>query len=114
MNDPMHEIVKELEELLEEPELIEESHHKKAEHAWLWARNICVGFAALLFLASFPLHHIHGLLRGIGYLFGATAYIAELGMLTDNFTTMVAHKELFMVYCFGPLYLLMGLAYLLE
>ena len=27
---------------------------------------------------------------------------------------LVPHKELFMAFCFGPLYILLGLSYLLE
>lgn len=63
---------------------------------------------------GFFMHNYHSLLRGVAYIFGAGAYLSEFSMLTDSFTRKVPHKELFMVYCFGPLYVLMGLAYLLE
>ena len=114
MPNSLHTIVEELEDLLEEPELIAEASHKTAEHVFLRLRNVFVAAAAVLFILSFILHGSHGLLRGIGYLCGMLAYGAEFGMLTDGFTRKVPHKELFMAYCFGPLYFLMGLAYLLE
>jgi len=110
----LHDLTDDLEAMLEEPELIQESHHKTAEHVFLLLRNGFTALAAILFILSFFLHHLHGLLRGIGYLFGMAAYVSELGMLTDGFTRRVPRRELFMACCFGPLYLLMGLAYLLE
>ena len=52
-------------------------------------------------------------LKGIAYFFGAAAYFCEIVLLTDCFTAKVPHKELFMAYCFGPMYILLGLSYLL-
>ena len=72
------------------------------------------GAAAALFLASFTLADIHKLLRAIAYFCGAGAYVAEILILTDGFRRKVPQKELFMAYCFGPLYILLGLSYLLE
>lgn len=43
----------------------------------------------------------------------AAAYLFECLAATDCFKTKVEHHEMFMVYCFGPLYLLMGLNYIL-
>ena len=54
------------------------------------------------------------LLRAIAYFCGAGAYVAEILILTDGFRRKVPQKELFMAYCFGPLYILLGLSYLLE
>ena len=71
----------------------------RREHVLLVARNLAAGAAAALFLASFALADIHKLLRAI---------------LTDGFRRKVPQKELFMAYCFGPLYILLGLSYLLE
>ena len=51
-------------------------------------------------------------LRAVGYLFGAIAYICEIMVLTDCFKVKIPHNELFMPYCFGPLYLIMGVGYL--
>ena len=48
----------------------------------------------------------------MGYLFGAIAYICEIMVLTDCFKVKIPHNELFMPYCFGPLYLIMGVGYL--
>ena len=47
-------------------------------------------------------------------LVGAAAYVFECLLLTDCFKTKVPHKEMFMVYCLGPLYLIMGLGYILK
>ena len=80
----------------------------RREHVLLVARNLAAGAAAALFLASFALADIHKLLRAIAYFCGAGAYVAEILILT------VPQKELFMAYCFGPLYILLGLSYLLE
>lgn len=73
------------------------------------ARNLAAGAAAALFLASFALADIHKLLRAIAYFCGAGAYVAEILILTDGFRRKVPQKELFMAYCFGPLYILLGL-----
>ena len=56
---------------------------------------------------------MEALLKGIAYFFGAAAYFCEIVLLTDCFTAKVPHKELFMAYCFGPMYILLGLSYLL-
>ena len=79
----------------------------RREHVLLVARNLAAGAAAALFLASFAL-------RAIAYFCGAGAYVAEILILTDGFRRKVPQKELFMAYCFGPLYILLGLSYLLE
>ena len=69
-------------------------------------RNVMVLLAAILFLLSFASD------RSVGYLFGAIAYICEIMVLTDCFKVKIPHNELFMPYCFGPLYLIMGVGYL--
>lgn len=86
----------------------------RREHVLLVARNLAAGAAAALFLASFALADIHKLLRAIAHFCGAGAYVAEILILTDGFRRKVPQKELFMAYCFGPLYILLGLSYLLE
>lgn len=88
--------------------------HPKIAYAMLIARNVLVAVAAILFLASFLLHDIYRLLKAIAYFCGAGAYLFECLLLTDCFKTKVPHKEMFMVYCLGPLYLLMGLNYILN
>ena len=93
--------------------IMEEQSPEEArrEHILLIARNFA---AAVLFLASFALADIHKLLRAAAYFLGAGAYFAEILVLTDGFRQKVPRKELFMAYCFGPLYILLGLSYLLE
>ena len=38
---------------------------------------------------------------------------SEVLLLTDCFRTRVPHSEMFMAYCFGPMYILLGISYLL-
>lgn len=108
-SDAIHDVL----EGLSEEETISHSAHKSAEHVALLLRNIAVGLAVLLFLLSllhFPGYHIF---KAIAYFLGALAYCAEFVLLTDCFTKRVPHQEMFMAYCFGPLYILLGLSYLL-
>ena len=49
----------------------------------------------------------------VGYFFGAAAYLFEMSLLTDCFTESIDPKESFMAYCFGPMYVLMGISYLI-
>lgn len=74
-------------------------------------RNTFVVLAAVLFLASFPMT-AYPALRAAGYLFGALAYICEILVLTDCFRVKLSSNEMFMPYCFGPLYVIMGIGYL--
>lgn len=103
-----------LREVFSERELLAESHHKRAERAFLHLRNTAVTLAAALFLGSLPHTGIRYLLKAIAYFFGAAAYLCEILLLTDCFTRKVPHRELFMAYCFGPVYLLLGISYLLH
>ena len=77
-------------------------------------RNVAVSFALVLFLLS--LFHFPGyqLFKAIAYFFGAGAYVMEFLLLTDCFSRKVPHSEMFMAYCFGPMYVLLGLGYLLH
>ena len=34
-------------------------------------------------------------------------------LLTDCFSKRIPHREMFMAYCFGPLYILLGISYLI-
>ena len=74
-------------------------------------RNAMVLLAAILFLLSIVSNR-YPILRAVGYLFGAIAYVCEIMVLTDCFKVKIPHNELFMPYCFGPLYLIMGVGYL--
>lgn len=78
----------------------------------LLLRNAFVLAATALFLISICNGHENYLLKVIGYLLGAVAYCLELVHLTRFFRKRIAHDEMFMVYCFAPLYILMGLSYL--
>ena len=86
--------------------------HPKIDYALLILRNSFVVFAALMFLTSLFWSSFGNLLKAAGYFCGAAAYIFECLAVTDCFQTKVPHTEMFMVYCFGPLYILMGLGYI--
>lgn len=78
----------------------------------LWLRNAMVALAATFFLASLPMFG-HLSMRAAGYLFGALAYVCEIFVLTDCFRVKLPSNEMFMPYCFGPLYAVMGIGYLI-
>ena len=86
------------------PEIEDLSHmtHPKIDYMLLVLRNAFVLAAAILFILSFFLHGAYNALKAAGYF-----------CATDCFKTKVEHHEMFMVYCFGPLYLIMGLNYIL-
>lgn len=107
------EVIHDMLEGLSEEELISHSEHKKLEHAVLLFRNIAVALAVILFVLSMFHLSVSHLLKGCAYFLGATAYCAEFILLTDCFTKQVPHQEMFMAYCFGPLYILLGMSYLL-
>ena len=86
--------------------------HPKIDYALLILRNAFVVFAVLMFLLSLFWSDFGNLLKAAGYFCGAVAYILECLAVTDCFQTKVPHTEMFMVYCFGPLYILMGLGYI--
>lgn len=109
VEDVLHDVV----EGLSEHDFIDHSRHKKLEHTVLLIRNIAVGCAVVLFVISLFHLPFGSLLKGIAYFLGAAAYFCEICLLTDCFTTRVEHHEMFMAYCFGPLYILLGLSYLL-
>lgn len=107
--DAIHDVL----EGLSEEDLLSHSTHQKAEHVILLLRNIAVGAAVILFLIS--LFHVpfRYPLKAIAYFLGAGAYCTEILLLTDCFSSRVPHQEMFMAYCFGPMYILLGLSYLL-
>ena len=86
--------------------------HPKIDYALLVLRNVFVGLAVILFLTSLFWHSAYNDLKAAGYFCGAAAYVFECLAVTDCFQTKVPHTEMFMVYCFGPLYILMGLGYI--
>ena len=107
------EVLHDVLEGLSEEELISHSEHKRAEHAVLLFRNIAVALAVVLFVMSLFHLSISHMLKAIAYFLGATAYFSEFVLLTDCFSKRVPHQEMFMAYCFGPLYILLGLSYLM-
>ncbi len=85
--------------------------HPKIDYALLILRNVFVGLAVILFIISLFLHL--DILKAIAYFCGAGAYLFECLAVTDCFQTKVPHTEMFMVYCFGPLYILLGINYII-
>lgn len=74
-------------------------------------RNIFVSLASVLFLISICIDHRVIPLKIIAYLCGMVAYCCEYLHLTKFFRQKIPHDELFMIYCFAPLYFLMGISY---
>lgn len=71
-------------------------------------RNALMLLAVTLFLFSFGLKEYPSL-RAVGYILGALAYFCEIMVLTDCFKEKIPRNGLFMPYCFGPLYIIMGI-----
>ena len=94
-------------------ELVSENHRYR-DYTMLYARNILAALAAIFFVLSFFFADIYHIFKSIGYFSGAAAYVFELLLLTNCFKTKVPIQEAFMVYCMGPLYLLMGIGYILK
>ena len=120
LHEEMEEVIHHAEDVLHdvweglsEEEVISHSTHKKTEHLFLLIRNLAVGAAVVLFLISLCPFTFRYTLKAVAYFLGAAAYCAEIVILTDCFTTRVPHREMFMAYCFGPMYILLGLSYLL-
>ena len=101
------------EEGLKENVLIGMIRHKELGTIVLWIRNIAVVMAVIIFILSLFLHEQSHMLKGIAYFLGAGAYVSEILVSSDFFTRKLHHREMFMAYCFGPLYVLLGLSYLL-
>lgn len=97
------------------PELeeISEGLHPHIDFALLLLRNFFVAIAVILFIVEICLHGGHNDIKAVAYLSGGLAYAFECLAVTDCFMKKVPHSEMFMVYCFGPLYVLMGLTYML-
>ena len=107
-------ILKETISALTEEDLIAGSRHKKRTKLILYLRNIVVGAAVFLLICALSTHPAADKFHAYGYFFGMLAYFFELLLLTDCFSQKIPHSEGFMVYCFGPLYFLMAIGYLLK
>ena len=92
-------------------ESIQQSRHKRLEHVILLIRNLAAALAVVLFAVSLFRAPWAYLCKGVAYFLGAAAYVCEIVILTDCFHTKVQHSEMFMAYCFGPMYLLLGVSY---
>jgi len=77
-------------------------------------RNLFVVISTVLFLISVLNQHQNHLLKVIAYFNGMLAYFCEYLHLTKFFRQKIPHDELFMIYCFAPIYFLMGLSYLMS
>lgn len=88
-------------------------HHPRLAYFMLILRNLLVGCAVVFFVLSLIFHSASHTLKAVAYFCGAGAYAFECLLLTDLFRTKVPHQEMFMIYCFGPLYLLLGVSYIL-
>lgn len=113
MSKLLEEIKHSVDITIPEAEDLSNMTHPKIDYTLLVLRNVFVAVAAVLFLLSFFLHGAYNVLKAVGYFSGAVAYVFECLAATDCFKARVDHHEMFMVYCFGPLYLLMGLNYIL-
>lgn len=114
LREEMDRTIHQVREGLAEKALIAKSRHKGRLHVILLLRNSAVAVAAVLFVLS--LIHVPGssILKAVAYFLGAAAYLGEMLLLTDCFSHRIPYREMFMVYCFGPLYLLLGVSYLLD
>ena len=77
-------------------------------------RNIFALLTAICFITSFFLQEGQFLVRGIGYSLGVFAYFAELLELTEGFNTKKHIDDLFMAICFGGMYILLAVSYIME
>ena len=114
VEDVMEDVAEGIEEIANEPELMAESTHPKWEHFFLRVRNVAVTVAVVLFISSLFMEEYSHTLKAVAYFFGSAAYFSEIFMMTDLFSKKMPAREMFMAYCFGPLYILLGISYLLE
>ena len=110
----LRDIEERLEEIFDDEEFIEHSAQHKINRLIVILRNIAVVTAVFLFLIAFFVDDGANRLRSAGYFFGAACYVLELVHMTHYFTQSPPLREMFMAYLFGPLYLLMGISYLLH
>ena len=90
---------------------MENEHGSK--HIYLNLRNIFAVIAFIIFMASLFAGELAHHMRGIAYFFGAAAYFCEILELTDGFHKKVPFPELLMAVLFAPMYIILGISYLL-
>ena len=110
----MRKIKKTVDATIPDKEELIHKGHRHRDYIMLLVRNILVGIAAVLFICAFFFEDVYHILKALAYFCGAGAYVLEFLLLTNCFKTKVPHKEMFMIYCLGPLYLIMGLGYILK
>ncbi len=115
MSNPFKRIVHSIEEPTKlKREDVSHSGHAATGLLFLTLRNCFVLLAVILFVIEFFVSdEVRHILKACAYFSGAVAYVFEILIETDLFTTKVPHHEMFMLYCFGPLYILLGLSYIL-
>ena len=110
-----HAIEEQLEEVLEDVFTYDEERYIQKtvpRRLLLLVRNVAAGVAAVLFIISF--FNVPAVVRAVAYFIGAGAYVAEILIMTRLFCHRPSHDEMFMAYVFGPLYLMMGVTYLIH
>ncbi len=112
MSKLLNKIKKTVDATIPDKEELTHGLHPIIDYILLVLRNFFVAVAVVLFALSFFIPQYYSILKSIGYFFGAGAYLFECLAVTDCFQTKIPHTEMFMVYCFGPLYLLMGFGYI--
>ena len=114
MSNLLEEIEEKIEDVIhsQEPGLI--AKPPRSTHLLLVIRNIFAGIAAVLFLISlFDISFSSGL-KALGYICGTVAYASEILLLTDNFKYKPPFQEMFMEVCFGILYVILGVFYIIK
>ncbi len=113
MNKVLKKVKKTVDKTIPDKKELTHPDHPRLDYIMLVVRNLMVMSAVLLFVLSFFFDDAHHTLRGIAYFCGAGAYGFECLLITDCFKVKVPHEEMFMIYCFGPLYMLLGIGYFL-
>ena len=91
-----------------------EKFYRFCKEKGLRYRNLFALVATVLFLISIFFSWHSGVLKFIAYFCGMVAYAFELLYMTKGFSEKNTLEEMFMAYCFAPLYLLLGISYLLH
>ena len=91
-----------------------EKFYRFCKEKGLRYRNLFALVATVLFLVSISSSYLSSILKFVAYFCGMVAYTFELLYMTKGFSEKNSHEEMFMVYCFAPLYLLLGISYLLH
>lgn len=114
MKRTLRKVKKTVDKTIPDRRVLTHKEHPILDWFMLVFRNMFVGMAVIFFLGAFFFDDVYHMLKGIGYFFGAGAYVVECLLITNYFKVKVPHSEMFMVYCFGPLYIIMGLGYVFH